>query len=122
MSKHILIVDDEADQASLNSYGRRNSMEEGEEILSSTYSAILKMREALPSNTYIQYTATPQANLLINIQDLLSPDSHTLLYPGEGYIGGKLFFGKGKNHALYNGSLIKEIPESEVFHKKRNLR
>jgi len=116
----VLIVDDEADQASLNSYGRKNSIEEGEEELSSTYRAILKLRETLPGNTYIQYTATPQANLLINIQDLLSPDSHTLLYPGEGYIGGKLFFGKGKNHSLFNGSLIKEIPPEDVFHKKRN--
>lgn len=115
----VIIIDDEADQASLNSYGRRNSKYE-EDSKSRTYDAILKLRADLPGNTYIQYTATPQANILISMQDLLSPKSHTLLTPGEGYVGGKLFFGKGDNGALYNGELIVEIPEKEVFHKKYN--
>lgn len=115
----VIIVDDEADQASLNSYGRRNSKYE-EDAKSRTYDAILKLRADLPGNTYIQYTATPQANILISMQDLLSPKSHTLLTPGEGYVGGKLFFGKGDNGDLYNGELIIEIPEKEVFHKKYN--
>lgn len=115
----VIIIDDEADQASLNSYGRRNSKYE-EDSKSRTYDAILKLRADLPGNTYIQYTATPQANILISIQDLLSPKSHTLLTPGEGYVGGKLFFGKGDNGDLYNGELIVEIPEKEVFHKKYN--
>lgn len=115
----VIIIDDEADQASLNSYGRRNSKYE-EDSKSRTYDAILKLRADLPGNTYIQYTATPQANILISMQDLLSPKSHTLLTPGEGYVGGKLFFGKGDNGDLYNGELIVEIPEREVFHKKYN--
>ena len=120
-----LIIDDEADQASLNSYGRYNSRVDAdgytaEERQSKTYESILKMRAVLPGNTYIQYTATPQANLLISMQDLLSPKSHTLLTPGEDYIGGKLFFGKGKNHDLFRGALIYNIPDDEVFHKKYN--
>ena len=115
----VIIIDDEADQASLNSYGRRNSKYE-EDSKSRTYDAILKLRADLPGNTYIQYTATPQANILISMQDLLSPRSHTLLTPGEGYVGGKLFFGKGNNGDLYDGELIVEIPEKEVFHKKYN--
>jgi hypothetical protein len=80
------------------------------------------MRASLSGNSYIQYTATPQANLLISMQDLLSPKSHTLLTPGEGYIGGKKFFGMdgGTNHDLFHGQLIREIPEGEVFHKKHN--
>lgn len=118
----VLIIDDEADQASMNSFGRKNSERKSEEEeLSSTYDEILKLRAVLPGNTYIQYTATPQANILISIQDLLSPKSHTLLTPGEGYIGGKLFFGKGVNHDLFKGGLIIQIPEEEVFHKKRNI-
>ncbi len=115
----VLIVDDEADQASLNSYGRANSKKE-EERRSSTYDAILKMRAALPGNTYIQYTATPQANLLISIHDLLSPDSHTLLTPGKGYIGGKQFFDIKNGNALFDGKLIAEIPQDEVFNSVRN--
>ena len=98
----VLIIDDEADQASLNSYGRKNSKkaEDEEEEKSATYDSIIKMRNALPGNTYIQYTATPQANILISMKDMLSPKSHTLLTPGEGYIGGKLYFGRGANHEL----------------------
>ena len=111
----VIIVDDEADQASLNNYGRSNSLKDEEEK-SSTYDAILRLRGALPGNTYLQYTATPQANILISMQDLLSPKSHTLLTPGEGYIGGKLFFGQGENNELFNGQLVMTIPEDQVFH------
>lgn len=114
-----LIIDDEADQASLNGYGRKNS-EKQEQEATATYNSILKLRAALPGNTYVQYTATPQANILISMQDLLSPQSHTLLTPGEGYIGGKLFFGQGKNHDLFNGNLILTIPDQQVFHARRN--
>lgn len=118
----VLIIDDEADQASLNSYGRKNSKKAEDEVeeKSRTYDAILKMRNALPGNTYIQYTATPQANILISMKDMLSPKSHTLLTPGEGYIGGKLYFGRGENHDLYRGKLIQQIPSEEVFHKTKN--
>lgn len=119
----VLIIDDEADQASLNSLGRKNSkqqLEQDEKFLSSTYASILKLRSKLPGNSYIQYTATPQANILISMNDLLSPRSHTLLTPGEDYIGGKLFFGKGDNHDLYHGALVVDIPKNEVFHKKKN--
>jgi len=113
----VLIIDDEADQASLNSYGRKNSTknEDEEQEVSSTYDSILRLRAALPGNTYIQYTATPQANILISMQDLLSPKSHTLLTPGEGYTGGKAFF-----KDMFNGGLVLEIPQNEVFHKKLN--
>lgn len=119
----VLIIDDEADQTSLNSYGRKNSKksEEEEEERSKTYDAILEMRNSLHGNTYIQYTATPQANILICMNDLLSPKSHTLLTPGEGYIGGKLYFGRGENHDLFRGRLIQKIPMEEVFHKTKNL-
>lgn len=121
-NESVLIIDDEADQASLNNYGRKNSLKSRheEEEMSSTYSAILQMRAALPLNSYIQYTATPQANILISLQDLLSPKTHTLLHPGEGYVGGKLFFGKGANGDLYRGRLVMSIPDEEVYHPKDN--
>ncbi len=118
----VMIVDDEADQASLNSYGRSNSKKANndEDETSATYDAILKLRAILPGNTYVQYTATPQANILISMQDILSPKSHTLLTPGEGYIGGKKYFGLDVNNDLFNGDLIFPIPEEQVFHNKRN--
>lgn len=121
-SETVLIIDDEADQASLNSYGYANSNneEEEEKKMSATYAAILKLRSVLPGNSYIQYTATPQANLLITMTDLLSPKSHTLLQPGEDYIGGRKFFGMAEDNELYGGHLAIKIPENEVYHKKTN--
>ncbi len=118
----VMIIDDEADQASLNSYGRSNSknVDKEEDETSATYDAILKLRAILPGNTYVQYTATPQANILISMQDILSPKSHTLLAPGEGYIGGKKYFGMDANHELFDGGLVVAIPEDQVFHNKRN--
>ncbi len=118
----VLIIDDEADQASLNSYARWNSShpEAEEEKASSTYDAILHLRNCLPGNTYIQYTATPQANILISMQDVLSPKSHTVLTPGEDYIGGEKFFGRAVNHELFQGRLIVNIPKEDVFNKKFN--
>lgn len=118
----VLIIDDEADQASLNSYGYKNSKatSEEEEKQSAIYAAILRLRSTLSGNSYIQYTATPQANILIATMDLLSPKSHTLLIPGEDYVGGKRFFGSAQEGGLFDGNLVKEIPASEVYHKKQN--
>lgn len=118
----VLIIDDEADQASLNSFGRVNSKADDEEALkmSSTYEAIFDLRNSLPGNSYVQYTATPQANILINTMDMLSPKTHTLLKPGKGYCGGKLFFGIGEEGKRFGEGLIKIIPEDEVFNAKQN--
>lgn len=80
-----LIIDDEADQASLNV-----EIDKGQE--SATYRHILRIRAALGAHSYIQYTATPQAPLLISIIDALSPDYVYVLDPGEGYVGGTQFF------------------------------
>lgn len=111
----VLIIDDEADQASLNTYARKNSKSEDweEDEFSSTYSSILNLRAALPNHSYIQYTATPQGPLLINIMDLLSPKFHKVLTPGKSYTGGKTFFED-------NTDLIISIPEREVYHHKNN--
>lgn len=111
----VLIIDDEADQASLNTYARKNSKSEDweEDEFSSTYSSILNLRAAFPNHSYIQYTATPQGPLLINIMDLLSPKFHKVLTPGKSYTGGKTFFED-------NTDLIISIPEREVYHHKNN--
>ena len=80
-----MIIDDEADQASLNTYARSNSKSEDweEDEHSSTYSSILNLKLVLPNHSYIQYTATPQGPLLINLMDLLSPEFHVVLTPGK---------------------------------------
>ena len=96
-----IIFDDEADQASLNT--RPN-----ESPASTTYRTIDALRRALPRHTYLQYTATPQAPLLITRIDSLSADFAELVSAGEGYIGGEEFF-RGQP------SYVEIIPQSEIF-------
>ena len=101
-----LVIDDEADQASLNTKARQNRATGGKDM-SATYDWITQVKNALPHHTFLQYTATPQAPILISIADVLSPSFAELLTPGEGYVGGADFF-KGKQN------LVELIPLSEV--------
>lgn len=112
----VIIVDDEADQASFNTYAKKNSGKEEweEDDFSKTYSAILRLKRSLPNHSYIQYTATPQAAFLIDNNDILSPKYHTVLTPGNGYTGGKFFF---KNSDY---DLLSIIPDEEIYHFSRN--
>ncbi|MDE2816048.1 MAG: alpha-1,4 polygalactosaminidase [Chloroflexota bacterium] len=96
----VLIIDDEADQASLNT-----EVAQGEE--STTYRCLMALRDALPLHTYLQYTATPQAPLLISIVDSLSPNFVEVLTPGGAYVGGCDFFGD-------NQDLVRTIPSGDV--------
>lgn len=111
-----LIIDDEADQSSFNTFARKNSGREEweEDEYSKTYASILYLKKSLPCHSYIQYTATPQAAFLIDNSDILSPKYHTVLTPGKGYTGGLFFF---KNSDM---NLIRIIPDSEVYHYRRN--
>lgn len=69
--KPVLIIDDEADQASLNGYANKNSRNgkadwaEDEDKYTATYLAIRRLRAALPNHSYVQYTATPHISELI---------------------------------------------------------
>ena len=56
------------------------------------YKSIISLRKILPNHSYIQYTATPQANLFISEIDRLSPQWHVILEPGEQYCGGNKYF------------------------------
>ena len=120
----ILIIDDEADQASLNGFARRNYKlskknnineitdddERSAFKYSTTYNKISNLKAILPIHSYIQYTATPQANLLLSHRDLLRPSWCQLLEPGSKYTGGKIFF----NSKL---DLIQEIEIENIKEK-----
>lgn len=95
-----IVIDDEADQASLN-----NNVRTGTE--SATYRRILAIRDLLLHHTFLQYTATPQALLLINIIDVLSPAFAEVLTPGPMYTGGRAFF---ENDL----TLARTIPDDDV--------
>ena len=103
----VLIIDDEADQASLNT-------EVAQDKESTTYQRLMELRSTLPIHNYIQYTATPQAPLLVNILDSLSPNFVEVLTPGNDYVGGRDFFTK-------NNKLVRIIPDGEVPTKSNPL-
>lgn len=103
-----LIIDDESDQASLNTMAAKiRSGKAAPSEMSTTYEKICALRDVLPHHSYLQYTATPQANLLLAQTDLLNASFAELVTPGDAYTGGKSFFGK-------NTALVKEIPAEEV--------
>lgn len=109
-----LIIDDEGDQASMNTRASSNARRErnGEVLteiqMSTIYRRIRDLKNTLPHHTFIQYTATPQAPLFINILDNLSPNFIQLLTPGEKYTGGRAFC--QENHFI-----IRQIPYSEIY-------
>jgi hypothetical protein len=86
-----LIIDDEGDQHSMNRYARQNAQQGGNRR-SAIYERISNLRDSIPHHTFIQYTATPQAPLFIDLMDTLSPNFIQLLTPGPEYTGGQTFF------------------------------
>lgn len=95
-----LIFDDEADQAGLNTLVNQQAQ-------STTYRHLLDLKAALPQHTFLQYTATPQAPLLINLIDALSPSFAELLTAGPDYTGGREFF-------IERRELVRIIPNAEI--------
>lgn len=96
-----LIIDDEGDQAGLNTKAKKDDE-------STTYARIKSLRALFPHHSYVLYTATPQAPLLISRIDALSPDFGRVMTPGESYTGGQEFFVNG--HHRY----VKLIPSTDV--------
>lgn len=96
----VLIIDDEGDQATLNTKAYRRSMSE-------TYKSMLDLKKNIKRHCLLSITATPQANILIETFDKLSPDFGELVYPGEGYCGLQEFHGNDTDKYVY------EIPDNE---------
>ncbi|MFA5829618.1 MAG: Z1 domain-containing protein [Candidatus Gracilibacteria bacterium] len=86
-----LIIDDEADQASLNTNTQKNAKKRTEEI-SAINKYITELRQFFQINTYLQVTATPQALFLQRPDGLYRPSFTVLSEPGAGYVGGEAFF------------------------------
>lgn len=89
-----LIIDDESDQASVNS-ARVNAK------MTVINGLIREIIDLLPRVTYIGYTATPYANVLISplekkgeLPDLYPKDFIVALEPGDGYFGATSIFGR----------------------------
>jgi hypothetical protein len=97
-----LIIDDEADQASLNTKTRK---QDGSR--SPINECILQLRQFFDKNTYLQVTATPQSLFLQTPTHAFRPKFTVLSHPGAEYVGGDDFFGD-------HSGLIREFPLTEI--------
>lgn len=86
-----IVIDDEADHASLNTHTARNA-KRGSDDASTIFERIGDIREAIPNHIYLQITATPQSLLLQSLEHPSKPVFCVLVPPGDGYIGGDIFF------------------------------
>jgi len=103
----VLIIDDEADQASINTKGNRKDPSVDDDSASDTddpsvtNALIRDTLQRIPRATYIAYTATPFANILIDPgaidhavgTDLFPKDFVVQLPRPEGYTGTEELFG-----------------------------
>jgi len=119
----VLIIDDECDQASVNS---------GQEDYDMTAinEAIRMIIRALPAVSYVGYTATPFANVFINpfppnqeeLDDLYPEDFITSLPQPDSYFGPKEVFGtepvdaENETEEEAGRDMIRFIPEGELAH------
>lgn len=89
-----LVIDDESDQAGLNT--AKPELSKVEELeRTKTNSAIVELLRKLPRAQYIGYTATPYANALVNPEDeadLFPKDFIVSLHRPSGYMGISDFF------------------------------
>lgn len=83
-----MVIDDEADQASPDTKVRRPGP-----ATSVVHAAIAGVREKLPWHSFLAYTATPQANLLMELNGLLHPRFVTVIDSGGDYVGVEELFG-----------------------------
>lgn len=100
------IIDDEGDQASLNTEFKKNKQ-------SSTYAEISYMKDILNNPLYLSVTATPQANVLLGEYSILKPYKLFLIEPGNGYTGASFFHTSNKY-------IIYDISEGEIEQLDKN--
>ncbi|WP_211230403.1 Z1 domain-containing protein [Inquilinus limosus] len=122
-----LIIDDEADQASINTKGNRTpdpALDDEEDASdqasapSPTNRLIRTLLGLLPRVSYIAYTATPFANIFINPQALdrevgedLFPRDFALQLPRpEGYTGTEELFGV----SAQGRDVLRPVPDDDV--------
>ena len=97
-----LIIDDEADQASLNTLASR-----ADGRISTINDRIAELRTFFDRNTYLQVTATPQALFLQSPGHSFRPKFTVLSHPGRDYVGGDDFFAD-------NSKLVREFDLNDI--------
>lgn len=119
----VLVIDDECDQASVNASSKELDM-------TAINQHIRELLDKLPAVTYVGYTATPFANVLIDpyridkpgkreLDDLYPRDFITALPTSDNYFGTAKLFGVPPDDAEDESSdeegldLIRDVPETD---------
>ncbi len=110
----VMIIDDESDQATPNTLGAKD-------LVSTINKRIRALWAAVPTGTYVAYTATPFANVFIDPADdgdLYPEDFVSVLPKPDSYMGSELFFDvdqtvdSGEDEVIHQ--LAHEVPEHEA--------
>lgn len=96
------IIDDEGDQASLN------TSKDKSKDASATYAEIRTMKKVLNDPMYLSVTATPQANIFLNELSALRPDSIRLIQPGLGYQGAEAYH-------LFENNIVEVVADDDTL-------
>lgn len=114
-----IIIDDEGDQASLNTDKKHFIDENGNSSGSATYKAICEMKSLLHNPIYYAVTATPEANIFQPDISELIPESVHLIEPANLYTGADVFHLNSDNliqiindvddDSIQNGILIQSL-------------
>lgn len=107
----ILIIDDEADQASINT---KNIEDENNSAINEQLLDLVNS-DVFGSVNYIAYTATPFANILneTSKESLYPKDFITLLEPSEDYLGPREIFGIETPETYPKVNIIREISNED---------
>ncbi|OAI41704.1 hypothetical protein AYO40_02610 [Planctomycetaceae bacterium SCGC AG-212-D15] len=95
-----LIIDDEADNASLDTNTARRTRNSSVPP-SEVFNHIADIRQLIPNHMYLQVTATPQSLLLQGLDHPSRPVFCEVSGSGTGYIGGELFFTPASPYACH---------------------
>jgi len=87
-----------------------------EYIQTVTHRSINELKSLFRFNTYLGYTATPQAISLIPRVNELSPEFAHVITTGENYTGLDFFFPKGTNGNIICSKHIEDIEEENEYH------
>jgi len=117
----ILIIDDEADQATPNSSKKKQT--EINRLVEK-----IADPEFMPRNVYMAYTATPFANLLMDGSKEKNLYPRDLVYPikpGHGYFGAAELFGRNSideedNEVSPEFNVLREVEQSDVEKIRHN--
>ncbi|MBO6042323.1 hypothetical protein J6P52_04130 [bacterium] len=101
------IIDDESDQASLNTKFRKDEE-------SATYSTIDEMKRILKNPLYLAVTATPYANVLLNDSSKLLPNKLFLIHPGDGYTGADFFHLNDEKIIIVSEKDLEKLDEDKI--------